>query len=247
MTTGSRKANEIEHGKLLSQLNTEKVWGWSTPAGLLRSERRANLISENAHIDANKKVLEIGCGTGYFTEKFAHSGARIIAVDISPDLLARARERGLPEAQVEFLAKPFEDCDVDGPFDAVIGSSVLHHLDVEWSLSKIFNLLKPGGYLSFAEPNLLNPQVFLERKLSFIKPLFWYVSPDEIAFIRWSLTKQLNSTGFIDVTIQPFDWLAPYTPTPLIGIVQGLGGVLEKTPLFREFSGSLIISARKPN
>ncbi len=189
------------------------------------------------------KVLEIGCGTGMFTEMFAASGADLTAVDLSEDLLAIARRRGIPNAR--FLARPFETCEVEGPFDAVIGSSVLHHLVLEDALPRIFGLLAPGGRLSFAEPNYLNPQVFLERELRWVRPLFWYITPDETAFVRGPLAADLRRAGFVDVSIEPFDWLHPSTPPALIAAVQGIGRILEATPLLREFAGSLAISARR--
>jgi len=79
---------------------------------------------------------------------FAQSGASIVAVDISDDLLEMADKRGLPKERIAFLNKLFETCDVEGPFDAVIGSSILHHLDIGVSLKRIFDLLKPGGWMS---------------------------------------------------------------------------------------------------
>jgi ubiquinone/menaquinone biosynthesis C-methylase UbiE len=123
-TSFQRAENEIAHGQMLAQNDPELVWGWKTPAGRVRARRRADLIARGAGLKPGMRVLEIGCGTGMFTEIFAKTGAQILAVDISPDLLARARQRGLPESQVRFLERPFENCDVEGPFDAVIGSSV---------------------------------------------------------------------------------------------------------------------------
>jgi SAM-dependent methyltransferase len=245
MSSFSRRANaEIEHGRRLSMGDPEATWGWGTPAGRLRARRRADLIRAGAELQPQMRVLEVGCGTGMFTEMFAASGADILAVDISEDLLERARSRGIPNAR--FVSRPFEECELDGPFDAVIGSSVLHHLDVTVAIKRMFALLKPGGRLSFAEPNYLNPQVFLERKLRFIRPLFWYVSPDEIAFVRWSFRRQLEDAGFDDVRITPFDWLHPATPETAIPLVRAVGRGLEAMPLAREFSGSLQISARRP-
>jgi 2-polyprenyl-3-methyl-5-hydroxy-6-metoxy-1,4-benzoquinol methylase len=163
-----------------------------------------------------------------------------MAVDISPNLLEKAMARNLPTHQVRFINKRFEDCNVDGPFDAVIGSSVLHHLDLELSLVKIFELLKPGGIMSFAEPNMLNPQVFMERKF---RQWFPNVSPDETAFVRWKLQVILLKTGFEKIRITPFDWLHPSTPAKLINIIKQLSHGLEKIPFFREFAGSLHIYA----
>jgi hypothetical protein len=48
-------------------------------------------------------------------------------------------------------------------WDAVIGSLILHNLDLERSWQKIYSLPKPGGRISFAEPNMLNAQIYAER------------------------------------------------------------------------------------
>lgn len=159
-----RSQHEIEHGRKLAQDDTELLWGWGTPAGRLRAQRRANLIANGAHLQPGIQALEIGCGTGMFTEMFAETGANLVAVDISSDLLEKASKRNLPPDKVQFLERRFEDCEVEAPFDAVIGSSILHHLDLEAALTKIYVLLKPGGIMSFAEPNMLNPQVFIMFK-----------------------------------------------------------------------------------
>lgn len=235
--------NEIKHGTYLAENNTELLWGWDTPAGKKRAQRRANLISNGASLSKGSHALEIGCGTGMFTEIFANSGAKITAADISNELLKKAKKRNLPHNQVTFINKRFEDFSTKNPFDAIIGSSILHHLEIAKSFDIIFNLLKPGGVISFAEPNLLNPQVFLERKF---RKLFSYVSPDEIAFVKWKLKKDLQSAGFINIEIFSFDWLHPSIPKFLIPITLFTGYMIEKIPILKEFSGSLYIKAQKP-
>jgi SAM-dependent methyltransferase len=189
-------------------------------------------------------VLEIGCGTGFFTEMFAATGARIFAVDISAPLVAKARTRGLDPNQVTFCVGRFEDCKINGPFDSVIGSSILHHLELQPALGRVHALLKPGGWMSFAEPNMLNPQVFLERKFHFL-PMFSYTSPDETAFVRWQLKAHLQRAGFSDIDITPFDWLHPSTPARLIRMISATSRLFESVPCIREFSGSLYIRARR--
>jgi 2-polyprenyl-3-methyl-5-hydroxy-6-metoxy-1,4-benzoquinol methylase len=237
----SRFANEIEHGKYLAASSAEGIWGWGTPAGRLRARRRATLIMQGARLGPSSRAIEIGCGTGLLTEMFAESGAEIIAVELSPDLLTIARKRSL--ARVRFIEKNFEDCSVEGPFDAVIGSSVLHHLDLAQTWEKIYSLLKPGGIMSFAEPNMLNPQVYCERHF---RQFFPQTSPDETAFVRSRLQRDLENAGFRPVRITPFDWLHPHTPEVLIPAVSVVGKIAESVWPIREFSGSLYIKAIRP-
>lgn len=241
-----RAKHEIKHGKILSQSDPELIWNWNTPAGRLRARRRAEKIIKGSKLEPGVVALEIGCGTGMFTEMFVQSGAKLIAVDISPDLLKKARARNLPSDRVLFVEKHFENCDIDGPFDAVIGSSVLHHLEIETAVKKIYNLLKPGGFMSFAEPNMLNPQIFVERKFRFLLPCLWYVSADETAIVRWKFSDLLAKIGFDNIEIMPFDWLHPATPKPLIPLIDKIGRLLENTPILSEFAGSLYIQCRRP-
>jgi ubiquinone/menaquinone biosynthesis C-methylase UbiE len=243
--TTSRAEHEIAHGRYLAARDPDTLWGWGTPAGQLRANRRARMIAAGAALGPGVRALEIGCGTGLFTEHFARTGADIVAIDISPELLARARQRPIATGRVTFVLGRFEDLAIDERFDAVIGSSVLHHLDLESALPTIFRLLKPGGACSFAEPNMLNPQVFLERHVPAVRRRL-HVSPDETAFVRWKFAQQLSAHGFADVRIVPFDWLHPYTPRPLIKIVMTAGRAIEHVPIVREFSGSLAMTCRRP-
>jgi len=236
--------SEIIHGKQLAQGDPERTWGWQTPAGQLRAIRRAKLIIATACLKPGMNVLEIGCGTGLFTELFASTGINLVAVDISKDLLQIARNRKLPEDRVRFIEARFEELDTNDHFDAVIGSSILHHLDVEKAFAKMIVFLKQGGVLCFAEPNMLNPQIIIQKNIPFIKKLLGD-SPDETAFIRFHMKHLLKEVGFSTISIVPFDWLHPATPCRLIPVVQSAGYFLERMPFIREFAGSLLISCRK--
>ncbi len=114
-----RAKREIEHGEMLAQDDTELLWGWRTSAGQLRAKRRAELIAAGANLGAETQALEIGCGTGMFTEMFAETGANIVAIDISPDLLEKASERNLPIEKVKFLEKRFENYDIKEAFEKI--------------------------------------------------------------------------------------------------------------------------------
>ena len=241
-----RAKHEINHGKILSQSDPELIWNWNSPAGRLRAKRRAELVISGGRLRPGMSALEIGCGTGMFTEMFAKSGAKLTAIDISKDLITKARTRNLSPDRVLFLERRIEDYDSNDSFDAVIGSSVLHHLDIEIALKKIHSLLRPGGFFCFTEPNMLNPQVFIERKFRSILPCLWYVSEDETAIVRWKFHDLLIKTGFEKIKIIPFDWLHPSTPASLIRLINKLGKMLEHTPILREFAGSLYIHCKRP-
>lgn len=245
-TSTNRSRNEIQHGQYLAGSgDPEMLWNWGILAGRIRAERRAHLLICAANLKPGMRVMEVGCGTGLFTELMAASGAHLLAVDISPDLLQLARRRNLPPEQVEFREMRFEDGEADGPFDAIVGSSVLHHLDMVIALHRMYELLKPNGVIAFAEPNMLNPQIWAERHIPYVRKRN-HASPDETAIVRWRLAKQLSDIGFVDIKITNTDWLHPRTPSALIKVVSKIGAVLEHMPLIKEFTGSVLIYARRP-
>ena len=237
-----RIENEIAHGKHLREAWSGTFWYWETPAGKLRWARRLRMLM--SHITSAMRVLEVGCGVGYFTQEVSKTGAHVTAIDISPDLLSVAQDK-IKNANVTFkVENAYELSFPDATFDTVIGSSILHHLDVDKALNEFFRVLKPGGTLYFTEPNMVNPQIFLERHTA----LFGYLinkSPDETAFVRRSLRKKILKYGFRDIQIVPFDFLHPLTPRIIIPIINALGTCLECIPLLKEIAGSLYIRATK--
>ncbi|HZV01690.1 MAG TPA: methyltransferase domain-containing protein [Planctomycetota bacterium] len=239
----TRHEAEIEHGAKIAS-DADSVWGWSSPAGQRRALRRAELLLSRAGARKGARILELGCGIGIFTELLGRSSeATFVGVDISHDLLRRARERcpkaAFERGAIEALPHPA------ATFDAVIGSSVLHHLELGPALSEVRRVLKPGGRFVVAEPNMLNPQIMIQKNVPFVKRLAGD-TPDETAFFRWRIARDLERAGFSAIEIEPYDFLHPMVPAPLIGGVALLGNVLERLPLLREFAGSLIISAARP-
>ncbi len=79
----------------------------------------------------------------------------------------------------------------DAVFDSVVGSSVLHHLEIEKALRDIYRVLKPTGTIYFTEPNMLNPQIAVQKNIPWIKRKLGD-SPDETAFFRWPLRRFSN-------------------------------------------------------
>src|SRR5881409_1513267 len=237
-----RIAKEVQHGRFLAEHGAGEIWNWESPAGKLRWARRVKMLS--GHLGVGMTVLEFGCGTGYFTRELARSEADIVAIDVSRELLAIARENcSAPNIRYE-LQNACALTYSDGTFDSVVGSSVLHHLEIEQALREIHRVLKPGGTIHFTEPNMLNPQIAIQKNVPWIKRKLGD-SPDETAFFRWPLRRLLEATGYHEVRIAPFDFLHPRTPVTLVGRLNSLGRVLENVPVLSEFAGSLYIRAVK--
>jgi SAM-dependent methyltransferase len=68
---------------------------------------------------AGRDVLEIACGTGYWTEVFASQARSITATDVNDEVLAVARTKTLPTGRVQFLrADAYAPENIPGEFDA---------------------------------------------------------------------------------------------------------------------------------
>lgn len=238
-----RLEREVEHGRYLAEHGAGEIWNWQGAAGKRRWGRRVGMLT--AHHSKGMEVLELGCGTGLFTSELVKSGANITAIDISPDLLELAR-RDVRATNVRFLREnAYATSFADDQFDRVVGSSVLHHLEPDQVLAEMFRVLKPGGSLSFTEPNMLNPQIAVQKNIPAIKRRLGD-SPDETAFFKWGIARRLRRHGYTAVRVQPFDFLHPATPARLVPGLVGICMFLEKVPLLREVAGSLYIRARKP-
>lgn len=113
----------------------------------------AQTLREESLSLAGKRVLEIGCGTGLNTEYLVRHASVVTGMDISGNMLARARRR-VGDQKARFVAgditKPwsFENAS----FDVIVGNLVLEHIEV---LSHVFReayrVLDAGGKLYIAE------------------------------------------------------------------------------------------------
>lgn len=239
---------EREHFDRLAEACGETWWGHLTRAGVQRMRRRVDLLAAWLEGCPDPHVLEIGCGAGMFTrailERFPT--LRLTAWDISPKSVALAHDRcgGYPNLRLA-VADVMCDDHPCGVFDAIVGNSILHHLPIERYLPLAWRLLKPGGFVWFSEPNMLNPQIAVEKNVRWVGRRLQNTE-DETAFFRWSLRRIMERRGFHDVRIEPYDFLHPAVPAPFIGLVDWCGRIMESVPVVREIAGSLHITARRP-
>jgi SAM-dependent methyltransferase len=101
---------------------------------------------------AGRRVLDAGCGPGVYAEWLIEQGARVLAVDASPKMVALARRRLGTKADVRRadLGKPLDFLD-DSSFDVVLSALVLEYIE-DWrgTLAEFHRVLRPGGYLVFS-------------------------------------------------------------------------------------------------
>lgn len=221
---------------------TNNIRHWKTLAGKERWKRRVKMLT--SHITPEMKVLEVGCGTGNLTIELQKTGAEVVAIDISPNLINIAR-KNIKGDYIMFLMQNAHDLKFESNrFDTIIGSSILHHLNVDIALKEFYRVLKPNGSIYFTEPNMMNPQIAIQKNIPFIKKLAGD-SPNETAFFRWQLKKKLMKYGFKDIELKNFDFLHPSIPRILIPLVKYIGNIAESIPLIKEISGSIYIKAKK--
>jgi trans-aconitate methyltransferase len=88
-----------------------------------------------------ERILDLGCGDGFLTRRIAASGATVVGVDASPQMVAAAKERG-----VDARLASGESLSFDHEFDAVFSNAALHWMrDHDAVLQGVYRALKPGG------------------------------------------------------------------------------------------------------
>ncbi len=128
----------------------------------------------------NKKVLDIGCGSGEYLVTMAKMGAIISGQDIDPDIIRSAQDR-LKNENFSGDLKVGDATRLQFPanyFDCVFSADFFEHISrdqKEMAIKEIFRVLKPGGTLTVKTPNLSYLRLAINLKR--IKALLTFRSP----------------------------------------------------------------------
>lgn len=134
-------------------------WKHFAPLEALTTPAAARLV-KFANVRAGQNVLDVGCGTGVVAITAARIGAHVLGIDLTPELLKRARDNArLANVEIDFRegdaeALPFDD----SAFDVVL--SQFGHMFAprpNVAIAEMLRVLKPGGTIAFATwpPELL--------------------------------------------------------------------------------------------
>jgi 2-polyprenyl-3-methyl-5-hydroxy-6-metoxy-1,4-benzoquinol methylase len=95
-----------------------------------------------------RTAIDVGCGDGVIARALAFRGLDVLGVDVSPRMIALARERtpaGLPAEYRELDIT--NRSAVDTKFDVVVSITMVHHLPLDVIVPRLVELVAPGGVL----------------------------------------------------------------------------------------------------
>ena len=162
-------------------------------------DRKMNMYDLNKRIQyifqslgniQGKKLLDAGCGTGWFSKEATERGAQVFSLDIGKNLLSQVAAKCKTEkTAASVLEIPFfDDC-----FDIVISSEVIEHtVNPKGAIHEMHRVLKKDGVLALTVPNKIwHPAILIANKLK-VRPYEGYEN-----WVGWNeLQEWLSRIGF---------------------------------------------------
>jgi SAM-dependent methyltransferase len=139
-------------------------WAHFAPLEAVMTPVAALLVKFDG-VSSGQKVLDVGCGTGVVAITAARIGARVSGVDLTPELIARAKEN----SQIAEVDVDWREGDVEAlPFDKATFEVVLSQFGHMFAprpavaIREMLRVAKPGGVIAFSTwpPELMIGQSF---------------------------------------------------------------------------------------
>jgi SAM-dependent methyltransferase len=118
-----------------------------SPEGSLQNAYYHNFLLRELPAD-RQAALEIGCGKGEFSRRLAETFERVLAIDLSPEMIRLGREQSAHFSNIDFQLTDVLTYDLPPEsFDCIATIATLHHLPLREALLKMKAALRPGGVL----------------------------------------------------------------------------------------------------
>jgi 2-amino-4-hydroxy-6-hydroxymethyldihydropteridine diphosphokinase len=166
---------------------------------------------------AGRRVLDVGCGTGRFSEKMAEAGALVTGFDSSKTMLAAAlsrRQNALGNPQ--YIRGDANVALPAGPYDAVTAFHCIQYFDAEAWCRRVFQSLAPGGTTAIAT---FAHSHFAETQFARFFPSLPAIDMARFPSIP-ALKKALAGAGFGDVEVREIVVESRDEPAALIARVE---------------------------
>ena len=113
----------------------------------------AELIIDNVALSSTMRVMDFGAGTGLLSYFVAPYVDTIVAVDNSPSMLEKFKEKSTEFAsKTEVLELDLSQQNIEQKFDGIISSMTIHHLkDTKALFEKLYTMLNKDGFIAIAD------------------------------------------------------------------------------------------------
>jgi len=201
----------------------------------MATQRTIDIILETGCF-ANRSVLDMGCGDGYYTSRFWDLGKlrSMTGVDAAAQAI-KAANANKADRPIKFIVGDAHDLPwADNSFDVVMIQSILHHDDhPEDMIREAFRL---APVILIHEPNGNNPGLKVIEKLSPYHRAHREKSFTSLQFNRWIKENSgepvyRKFAGFVPMFCH--DWIALLT--------KRIEPIIEKTPFLRDLACSVVV------
>ncbi len=186
-------------------------WVHFAPYEAFTTPCAARLV-KRAGVRSGQRVLDVACGTGVVSVTAARLGARVTGLDLTPELLARARENSsIAKVEIDWHEGDVEHLPFgDATFDVVL--SEFGHIFAprpEVAIGEMLRVLKPGGTIAFST---WPPELFVGRMFTLTASYLPPPPPGVASPSLWgdpNIVRQRLGSGVKDILFDRATMLIP--------------------------------------